>query len=443
MNTLPIAFRSNFSKRYKVSSIYELPSPGIEALDLTEQDIYISTRDNFHASFPNVFDKYKLPHVTSDKIVNLWNNQPMGFWQNQLNFVIWASTTGCGISYVHLNHKDPMIKSFFRFHVYYQVRRLLKEMACPTPFQNYWSAFENNIDMSAYETICRQFHVSTKSMWKQHKDRNSNLLGTAYYYSGGKYIPVPGNDYDKSSLNIAYDKSNDYSSATKMSFGDHPSRYTVSYIAQSNSVKNAWKGFILDGPEGFTDIGVERINDSIRTYVYAILGAQGQTKSSILASGTGADAQRQFLNIIEDSINSPIDLQGSINRYQDSLQYAGSSLNFVLGDNLYLIPSDMNLRIGKYLGYNNNIQIAESVGLGFNPDVNSEYVSMSTPQSATQSAPQGAPQSSISTEEKLETDKSEPMPSPEVFDHENEKIALVVGSLALAGISYMLYKVLS
>ena len=158
MNTLPIEFKSNFSKRYKVRSIYD--TTDIEAKDITEQDIFISYQNYFHVSFPNVFDKYKLPHVTSDKIVNLWKSQPMGFWQNQFNFVVWASTTGCGISPVHLNHKNPMIKSFYRFHMYYQIRRLLKEMSCPTPFENYWSAFENNIDMSAYKKICQQFHVS-------------------------------------------------------------------------------------------------------------------------------------------------------------------------------------------------------------------------------------------------------------------------------------------
>ena len=45
-------------------------------------------------------------------------------------------------------------------------------------------------------------------------------------------------------------------------------------------------------------------------------------------------------------------MQASIQRYQDSLQYARLQLNFVVGENLYLLPSDMNLRIGTYAGYN-------------------------------------------------------------------------------------------
>ena len=40
------------------------------------------------------FEKYGLPHVNSDKIVNSWNSDPLKFYQNQLIFVTWCSTTG-------------------------------------------------------------------------------------------------------------------------------------------------------------------------------------------------------------------------------------------------------------------------------------------------------------------------------------------------------------
>ena len=82
--------------------------------------------------------------------------------------------------------------------------------------------------------------------------------------------------------------------------------------------------------------------------------------------------ERFFKNILEASIDSPVDLQHSIQRYQDSLQYARSQLHFVVGENLNLIPSDTNLRIGTYEGYNNNILIATSdLSLGSNQDMNS------------------------------------------------------------------------
>ena len=86
----------------------------------------------------------------------------------------------------------------------------------------------------------------------------------------------------------------------------------------------AWTTFVLDESEGFTQAGVERINDSIRTYVWAILEARAKTRSNILKTGTGFDAQKQFLANIEDAIASPVDIPSSIARYQKTLQYAST-----------------------------------------------------------------------------------------------------------------------
>ena len=94
-------------------------------------------------------------------------------------------------------------------------------MSCPAPFQFFWSAFENNIDIAAYNKICRDFHVSHVSNWRQREDNSSRGLGIAYYYDNG-YVSVLGKDYDNSSLRVPYSSDNDYSDATKMSFGDHP-----------------------------------------------------------------------------------------------------------------------------------------------------------------------------------------------------------------------------
>ena len=76
---------------------------------------------------------------------------------------------------------------------------------------------------------------------------------------------------------------------------------------------------MTDNAKGFTRAGVERINDSIRTYCLAILGSQSQTRTDILGSGTAFDAQKQFLANVEDAINSPVDLSSQIARYQNTL----------------------------------------------------------------------------------------------------------------------------
>jgi hypothetical protein len=133
--------------------------------------------------------------------------------------------------------------------------------------------------------------------------------------------------------------------------------------------------FVLDYGKGFTRAGVSRLNDSIRTFVWAILGAQSQARSTILGSGRAFDAQKQFLANVEDVINSEVDLPSSIKRYQDTLKYARSKVDFVLGFGLYMIPSNMDLKIGNFVGYNNLIVIAgNDLKIGFNENVNSEEV---------------------------------------------------------------------
>ena len=114
-------------------------------------------------------------------------------------------------------------------------------------------------------------------------------------------------------------------------------------MRHNRDISGAWTTFVLDKSKGFTQAGVERLNDSIRTYVWAILGAQARTRSNILKTGTGFDAQKQFLANIENAIASPVDIPSSTSRYQKTLQHASTSLDFVSGIGLYLSPSDMAL----------------------------------------------------------------------------------------------------
>ena len=129
-------------------------------------------------------------------------------------------------------------------------------------------------------------------------------------------------------------------------------------MQRGTEATKAWTTFILDDSNGFTRAGVERINDSIRTYCWAILGLQSQTRTDILGTGTAFDAQKQFLANIEDAINSPVDLPSQIARYQNTLKYARSKVDFVYGTGLYMSPSNMELRIGTIQDYNNKIVIA-------------------------------------------------------------------------------------
>ena len=86
----------------------------IKDIELITQNIIIeSSGKGFHVKFPDIFEKYKLPGVKSDSMVQRWRINWIVFWQNQLHFAIWCATTGCGIDYNNHLKADRMIGSLF------------------------------------------------------------------------------------------------------------------------------------------------------------------------------------------------------------------------------------------------------------------------------------------------------------------------------------------
>ena len=72
------------------------------------------------------------PKITICRIralVQRWRSNLMLFLQNQSNFALWCATTGCGVDFNNYLQETGLIGAVFRFHVYYQTRRLLKEMS--------------------------------------------------------------------------------------------------------------------------------------------------------------------------------------------------------------------------------------------------------------------------------------------------------------------------
>ena len=86
-------------------------------------------------------------------------------------------------------------------------------------------------------------------------------------------------------------------------------------------------------------------------------------------------AQQSFINNFENVINRGVDIQEDIKRYQDSLNYASSRVDYSVGQNIFMLPSDMNLNIGNVRGYNNEILVAgDGFVLGTNSRVNHHRV---------------------------------------------------------------------
>ena len=62
--------------------------------------------------------------------------------------------------------------------------------------------------------------------------------------------------------------------------------------------------WIIEKSQGFTNVGLLRISESVRAYVYLVLSSQASARSRKIANKASAlTAQRDFLNNFEDIVN--------------------------------------------------------------------------------------------------------------------------------------------
>ena len=150
-------------------------------------------------------------------------------------------------------------------------------------------------------------------------------------------------------------------------------------IRHNRDISGVWTMFIPDKSEGFTQAGVER-STTVYGRMFGLSWERRPRHARTFSRPGRFDAQKQFLANVEDAIASPDDIPSSIARYQKTLQYASTPLDFVFGLGPYLAPSDMTLHPGNVQGYNNEIVIAGSeAAIGHNPGINeSEQISKTT-----------------------------------------------------------------
>ena len=119
--------------------------------------------------------------------------------------------------------------------------------------------------------------------------------------------------------------------------------------------------WIIGKSQGFTNVGLLRISESVRAYAYLILSSQASGRSNIVENTASAlTAQKAFLNNFKDIVNRRVDIWEDIKRYQDMLSYASSKVDYSVGENIYMLPSNMNVNIKTgTAGYNNKILVSD------------------------------------------------------------------------------------
>ena len=147
----------------------------------------------------------------------------------------------------------------------------------------------------------------------------------------------------------------------------------LDHITNEQGSDRQFDWFVPDKAEGLTQAGLSRINQSIETFVYCVLGSQVNVRSSILGDGGRAkEAQTEFLVLLEEAIRQP-NLSKSVQRYQLAVDEAKVRLNLAVAPGTWLMPARMVINTGSVAGYNNQLrQATPNMMLGVNNSVNLE-----------------------------------------------------------------------
>ena len=345
---------------------------------LVQQEIYVTPGDKFKIKFRDIFTDTVITHRSSHESKRWLAGPNFEYWPQQLNFAFFCATTGCGVSQRILfedKMRDgkndltdselnlpPQVRSFFWFHVYFTVRRILFELG---GVQNYLvlpgdSAFnqtENKYDIPSFKRICAEFGISPNADFRFTKGNNHGLGSVFEYFTYSGYFKTP---YKYPSKTAKFEDEGGRASDGNL----------VPYI-ENTEARNQYEYFICPISHGLTSAGLSRINQSIESFCFSILGSQVNVRSSITGSqGSSIETQREFLSLVEDAIRNP-DISKSVQRFQLAIESAKVRLDLAISPGTWLLPSKMVVNTESVVGYNNKLKKATSfMKIGVNSDLN-------------------------------------------------------------------------
>ena len=205
----------------------------ISAKDLYIQNITVAEHDghsdSFEVKFPNGFTNYPLGAVrVEDRKFKDWDHYKFTLWQSQLNFAVFCASSACGVSIEHMNAKEPMIGVYiYRFHVYYHIKRILKRLEIPLPYENSFNQYNNLYNHEMFIKICGEYGVSNDlTKWRNRK-----------YFS------------------------------TWQSRAWETGKPDMSYI-----IENSCSRWIIEKSDGLTTLGLQKLSETVRGYAYLKIG---------------------------------------------------------------------------------------------------------------------------------------------------------------------------
>ena len=151
--------------------------------------------------------------------------------------MVFCASFAYGVSVEHMNAKRPMLRSVYRFHVYYHIRRMLKILEIPLPYENSFNQYNNLHNYEMFMKVCGEYGVSNDlTKW-------SNQKYSSTWQSGAWETGKPG----------------------------------MSYINESS-----FSRWIIEKSDGLTTLAILKLSETVRDYAYLILMSQTSTSGQII-----------------------------------------------------------------------------------------------------------------------------------------------------------------
>ena len=102
----------------------------------------------------------------------------------------------------------------------------------------------------------------------------------------------------------------------------------MSYINE-----NSFSRWIIEKSDGLTTLGLQKLSETVRDYAYLILTSQTSMRGPIVGhEARNLDAQQTFVNTFENIVNRRVNIPEDIQRFQKTLQYARSKVDYVISE---------------------------------------------------------------------------------------------------------------
>ena len=339
-------------------------------------------------------------HVTDEKYfaaslpqLSITNSSSSDYKQNPYLIAIiaaYVSTYVCGISTKHMEFNDQtpgIVTSMVRYHLYYQISRFLRD---PNKLDRYISKVPDSVKKHkpTNDVWTKAYHQGSEELLTWLSDQKDRHKLRNYRYSKNSKGVVTG---------IAYEK----------------------ITGQSPKDVNDYKMFIATKTDGLTKLGQKLLQQSVESYVYAVLGAQASLRFPIVGEGAKSlQTQDKFRTIVKETI-APSDVSVTILNMRTAIASTNVVLNMAISPGMILVPSNLIIQSEKIPGYNNILTLAtDKMKFGKNTGVNYKAPS--------------APKTSLRTTQKTESPKPKPKPPTISVASEILGMTMMVGGFLIS-----------